>query len=326
MLFLLLGCTKAVVEPVAPVPTYSLRVVSGPWTDADSLALGSSGPIVMAAFVQDTVLWFTTSLDGGRGWTVPVAVDRDVELDVEGQVRPRLQLGGGNTLIAYAKDGAPHVASRDQMGWEVQRIPDATGRLLDLTIRGGVPLLVWVDRGQEPATLWQWDGQATSIVTETPVDPCSRPALEAGVDQALLAARTPDGQVQEWLEDLDWTWMDQGLNGAAGGACLRDGPHFDRGAPVWVEGGRLVRDGARLPFPDEAGWTASQARAAGALLVWQEHQDDTYRVFIDGVPLLTREGAAFRVGDPIRAGGEVWVPFVGDDAMVAAYRSDELPD
>jgi len=279
-----------------------VRVIKGPWEAAESLTMGATGPrasgssalptIIVAAWVAEGELWTATSLDSGRGWTPPMRIDQDVDASW----RPRVALALGRPVIAYTAGGRLKTAERTAEGWiPVEVGPSAP---FDLVVQDWEPSLAWNDGG-----VIVWDGVAVG----EGACPDSAPALSS---EGLLAWRTEAGVV------LDGSLEERG------GGCVSEPPVFDGEVLMLTVEGVLHRGDEVLP-PVLEGRLVEQPRAAGGATAWVEVHVGEQRAVLQGTGLLTH--TSILLGDPVQVSGEVWLPFIAGQPVVAAWSPPPIP-
>lgn len=319
-----LGCPAPTVQPAVATDGPLVRVIAGPWEAGTHLSLVATGPrtleeaasgptIVLASWVQDGKVWFSSSLNRGRGWSRPVQVAADVDTSADGTVGPELALGQGRTLLAFSQGGVPVLAQRDDYDWVLTPLEGRSGTQLELEVIDGDPWMAWVDGSGD---LLVWSEQGVDAVSAAP-GVCSSPALGQNEDGLpVVAWRQQDGAVRIANYDQSWSVDPQVGPGAVATGCRTDGPSWD-GTSVLVADGQLIRDGVVLDSP-EAGWDVSSAMARGGVHLWVEAKEATRRIRIEETALLSREGP-LNLGAPVVVAGEIWIPFQTENAVVAAW-------
>lgn len=325
----LLGCPKPVEPPAAPQPI--VRVVSGPWDGAQALALYATGPtdsqgrlmgpaILQAAFIAEDTLWFTTSLNTGRGWKVPIGLSEGVSTGQRAQGRPEILNAMGDIRVLALVDGAPTLLDRHVESWTRQPLePDAQAQAMDGLVWDGATVVAWVDPRGPSLKLW-WDGQVETLRTDPALNTCARPAL--GVVDGLLQVAFWQGDSLHRLGlDLDMQWQELETLSSTSPGC--DGALFVGESLVFSGGGGIQGEGgSALPLdPDFP--TPGQLRPLDVLMLSSASEE---RVIVSGQSLLTVPTGELEIWDPAQVGGETWVPFTTSAGLsVAAYTPPETP-
>ncbi len=327
MLLLTLSCLSR--RPPTPAAAEGPRigVVSGPWLQGEGLALAATGPrdldggwagpaIVLAAWIQQDALWTSSSMSAGRGWTPPLRIDGPIDTSEDGQARVELGIASGRPLAVYSSAGVPMLASRSGEGWTSEPLSElARGDRLDLVVRDGEPIVVWLD--SERGGVWMLRDGSEEQITEQPALACARPAVSAE-GPLQVAFRGVEGEI--WRFRLsEEGWIEDGLRP---GRPVCDGPDFLGPHLLQAEDGEAYL-GEQEFLAIEAGWEVDQPRSGGGVLAWREQRGDQDRIVLGGQSLLTREGALMP-GDAIVVAGEVWLPFQSDEPVVATFGQETL--
>ncbi|MFT5586544.1 MAG: hypothetical protein ACI9VR_004143 [Cognaticolwellia sp.] len=326
----LLACPKM---PLAsPEPKPIVRVIDGPWSESKAISVAVTGPrgqdgrisgpaILMVTFVgPNDVLWFSTSLNSGHGWKLPVFVAREVSMGIKAQGRPEVLLALGQTQILAISGGLPVLSTRTQEGWIPTLLEEgAQTQALDGMTWGGSTLVAWTDPRGPSLRLW-WDGKVEVLAEGADLDLCSRPALGLVDDRPVLAWRQGGALLTRALsQDFEWNPVEsQPLQAPECDGPLFVGPHL-----VTANRGQLSIDGKQVETLVQDPWQVAQPRGLG---VWVERDGDSERVFADGTPLLTAGEGELELWSPADVSGELWVPFTTSSGLTVAGYSPPLAD
>jgi len=326
----LLACPKAPLAPPEPKPV--VRVIDGPWSEGKAISMAVTGPrsqdgrisgpaILMVAFVgpQD-ILWFTTSLDSGHGWKVPVFVARQASTGTKAQGRPEVLLALGQTQILSVSEGMPILSTRTQDGWVPLLLEeDAQTQAMKGMTWNGSTLVAWTDPRGPSLRLW-WDGEVEVLAEGADLDLCSRPALGLVDDRPSVAWRQ-GGALHTRALNPDMEWSSAKSQPLQAPEC--DGPIFVGPHLVTADRGQLSIDGRQVETPPQLPWQVAQPRGLG---VWVEQDGSSERVFADGTPLLTTGAGELELWSPADVSGELWVPFTTTSGLTVAGYSPPLAD
>ena len=322
---LLLSCAGTRGPEAAPEATWDVRLVEGPWSDGEHVALAATGPktlsgawqgpaIVMATWLQQGRLLTSSSFDGGHGWTPPRVIAEGLQEPIE------VDLALGSPILLAVRDGRPVRLDRYDQGWTETALGEGLASLDVVDGRGVVTLTT--AQGLEVDGELAWSGEV-----------CGRAAVRAE-DLGIAVAfreRQPDGavEVRMLVETFDdegaLVWEDRGLQTHSGwkpAICPKEGPVFQGRALVVTD----LREGQRRlvvndeVLPTEAGWDVLEVGSARGLLTWTAEQGAQHRLLVDGVGLLTSSEHRYVPAEPVDVGGELWLPFAGLRATVAVYR------
>ncbi len=325
MSLLLLACAGIKPPEPAAEPTGEVRVVDGPWSQGDFVALAATGPktlegqwqgpaIVLVGWLQEGKLLLSSTFDGGQGWTAPKIIGMDLEPPLE------MDLALGSPVLLAHRAGVAVLLQRTEDGWEEQEV-------------GQGPAELAVIDGRHVLALTTPEGLVVDGELAWPGTVCGPAALRReGLTTAVaFRERQEDGSVEVRLiveafdDDGALAWEDRGLQTSSGWSpevCPPEGPAFD-GERVIVSDGR---DGSRgiwagdKRIPTEPGWEVLEVAAAAGILTWTAEQGSEHRLLVDGVSLLTSSEHRYELGEPADVAGEVWLPFRGIGATIAAYR------
>jgi hypothetical protein len=330
LLLSLLACPKAPLAPPEPKPI--VRVIDGPWSESKAISLSVTGPrgqdgrisgpaILMVSFIgPKDILWFTTSLDSGHGWKVPVFVARESSTGSKAQGRPEVLLSLGQTQILSISGGMPILSTRTQDGWTPTLLQEgAQTEALDGMTWDGSTLVAWTDPRGPSLRLW-WDGEVEVLAEGEDLDLCSRPALGL-VDELPVLAWRQGGALHTRALSEDMEWLPAQSLPLDAPDC--DGPLFVGPHLVSANQGQLSIDGKQVETALEAPWQVAQPRGLG---VWVERDGASERVFADGTPLLTAGEGELELWSPADVSGELWVPFTTASGLTVAGYSPPLAD
>lgn len=326
----LLACPKAPLAPPEPKPL--VRVIDGPWSESKAISVAVTGPrgqdgrisgpaILLVGFVgPEDNLWFSSSLDSGRGWKMPVWVAREVTTGQKGQGRPQVLLSLGQTQILAISGGMPVLSTRTQERWVPTLLEEgaSTQALHGLSWQGST-LVAWTDPRGPSLRLW-WDGEVEVLAEGPEIDLCSRPALGVVDDLPVVAWREGGAlHTRALSEEVEWGGVQiQPIEGSECDGPLFVGPHL-----VATHRGQLQVDGDTVPTALEGDWQVAQPRGLG---VWVERDGQQERVFADGTPLLTTPEGELQLWTPADVSGELWVPFTTASGLTVAGYSPPLAD
>ena len=319
-MWMLLACvgTRAPETPVEG--TWDIRIVEGPWKDGDDVALAATGPrtlegqwqgpaIVMVVWTQEGKLLLTSTFDGGRGWTAPKIVGEDLSGPLE------VDMALGSPVILARRDGQLVRLDRED-AWVETALGPADHA--ELAVVEGRPVVAWTT--SEGLFV---DGES---VYEGTV--CGPPALRSRENLFLEVSFRGDGVLRRQVEvigdDGAFVWED---------ASFGQPVTCHQGAMAWNEGHLLyadaegdgavmfAHDGERATIrKTEPGWSVDHVGAAGGMVSWTAERDTEHRLLVEDVSLLTSSERRYVPGEPADAAGELWLPFRGLQATVAAYR------
>jgi len=319
-MWMLLACvgTRAPETPVEE--TWDVRIVEGPWTDGEDIALAATGPrtlegqwqgpaIVMVVWTQEGKLLLTSTFDGGRGWTAPKIVGQGLSGPLE------IDMALGSPVILARREGQLVRLDRDE-GWTETVLGAAEHA--ELAVVEGRPVVAWTT--SEGLFV---DGEAVYQGTV-----CGPPVLRSRENLFLEVSFRGDGALRRQVEVIDddggLVWEDtsfgQPVTCHQGEMAWKDGSLFyadeqDGGAVMFAH------DGDRATVrKTEPAWSVDHIGAAGGMLSWTAESDTEHRLLIEDVSLLTSAERRYVPGEPADAAGELWLPFRGLSATVAAYR------
>lgn len=328
-MLLLLACVGTRVSEVPVEETWDVRIVDGPWAEGSDIALAATGPktlegqwqgpaIVMVVWLQEGMLLLTATFDGGRGWTAPKVVAEELEGPLE------VDMALGSPVVIARRAGHLVRLDRDEGGW----VEEDLGAVIaaELANVDGRAVVAWTDEG---GLLIDGDRVYEGEV-------CGPPAVGSRdrmfVDVAFRA-RDTEGAVElvrvteEINDDGDLTWsVTEPLTAGGWQACPTEAIAMDEGRIFYSDGRSGSRqlwmwDGEREQvLPTEAGWDVLDVGAAAGMVTWTAESPTEHRMLIEGVSLLTSSERRYRPGEPSDVAGELWLPFFGLKATVAAYR------
>lgn len=322
---LLSSCVGTRLPEAAPEATWDVRIVEGPWSEGEAVAVAATGPktlegkwqgpaIVMAMWLQEGMLLTASSFDSGHGWTPPRVIAEGLQGPIE------VDLALGSPVLVAHREGQAVRLDRGEEGWT--ETPLGAGLVALDVVDGRAVLTRTTEEGLDVDGERVWTGEV-----------CGRAAVRAE-DLGIAVAfreRQPDGSVElrmlvEAFDDEgSLIWEDRGLQTHSGWkpqTCPLEGPAF--------QGRKLVvsdrREGQRRlviddeVWPTEEGWDVLEVSSARGLLTWTAEREGQHRMLVDGVSLLTSSEHRYRPAEPVDVIGELWLPFAGLSATVAAYR------